>query len=266
MPIVHLYGTLHPQHHRLNSFKAFKISWGANDLGFPLIMEAKIVDSKFEISCDLPRFDESMISALYARGVNLVRAYSDAVSFALGVGFTITVDGIRKPNSTTVDKIQRVNSVLGRLCTAYRCPPSNLVEQAQFENILKIILGEPNLMGSLTDLADTLAFHHQTPTNCGRVLDSLRLAVAPSLPPRQGWAVLLQQSLRVSRAFQEFISDQSKPPRHGERTSAISEQVVNDILSRTWQIMDRFIEYRKRASQPLAEDEFPELVIMQSSS
>jgi hypothetical protein len=257
MPIVTLYGTLHPKHHRLSSPKAFAINWGSNDLGFPLIMEVKIMDSSFEVRCDLPHFKESMISTLYARGLNLVRAYVDSVSFAMGIGFTITVDDLKRPDGS-VAKIQRVNEILGSLCTAYKFPPRNAIEQAEFEKVLKLILAEPNLMGSLTDLADTLASHHQTPTNCGRVLDSLRRTVAPDLKDAQGW-LILQQLLRISRPFMEFVSIQSTKPRHGDRITAVPEETVTEIARRTWQIVNRFIEFRKRGSQPLSESEFPEL-------
>ncbi len=174
-----------------------------------------------------------------------------------GVGFTITVDSLKRPDGSVAD-IQRVNKILGSLCTAYKFPPRNAIEQFEFEKVLRLILAEPNLMGSLTDLADTLAFHHQTPTNCGRVLDSLRRAVAPDLKDPQGWAVL-QQLLRISRSFMEFVSIQSTKPRHGDRITHVPEETVTEISKRTWQIVDRFIEFRKRGSQPLPKSEFPQL-------
>jgi len=257
MPIVHFYGTLHPKHHKVSSGKAFGISWGTADLGFPLIMEGNLVDSSFEVSCDLPRYDKSMLAILLARAGNLIRSYTDLVSFSTGIGFVLTWEQFKNPEGG-VEQLQKVNAALGALCTAYTFPPKSAQESADFEKVLRIVLAEPNLQGSFMDLGDTLAGFHQIPTNCGRVLDSLRKAIAPETHPGTGWGIL-QTMLRVSRPFRAFITDKSAEPRHGDRESAIPIETVTEILHRTWQITNRFIEFRKRGSVQLPEDEFREL-------
>jgi hypothetical protein len=163
MPILHLYGTLHPKHYRLNSARAFGSNWGNDDFGFPLIMEAKIVDSDFEVACVLPKFEESMIGVLLARSGNLIRAFSDTVSFATGVGFTITWDTIKRPNGVT-GPIAKYNPELKAICKSYKFPPQNTLDSAEFMRVLNLVTAEPNLMGAMMDVADTLANFHQTLT------------------------------------------------------------------------------------------------------
>ena len=220
-------------------------------------MEATIINSSIEVICNLSSFDMSMAGTLCARAGNLVRAFSDAVSFATTIGFVIVWDSLKQDDDPPLE-IQHANPALVGLCKSYKFPPTSLVENTEFENVLKLILRDPNLLGSLTDLMDTLSFHHQTPTNCGRVLDSLRRAVAPNVEVKPGWAIL-QSLLRISRSYQEWVTDQAKDTRHGDRESDIPAETILEISKRTWEIVDRFIEFRKRGSVQLPEDEFPVL-------
>jgi hypothetical protein len=257
MPVVHFYGALHPRHYRLNSAQAFGSNWGNADLGFPLIMEAKIVDSAFEVACILPKFEESMIGTLLARSGNLIRAFSDTVSFATGIGFTVTWDTIKRPDGVT-GPIQKYNPELGDICKSYKFPPQNTLDSAEFMRVLNLVTAEPNLMGAMMDMADTLANFHQTPTNCGRALDGIRKSIALGVEPGAAWDIL-QNMLRVSRPFRQFVTDRSTNPRHGDRIGGPDGPTNQEIMRRTWQIVDRFIEFRKRGSVQLPEAEFPEL-------
>ena len=50
-------------------------------------------------------------------------------------------------------------------------------------------------------------------------------------------------------------------PRHGDR-KFVSEEITSEIIRRTWIIMDRYFEYRKRAKGAkgaLKAPDFPEL-------
>jgi hypothetical protein len=257
MPIVRLRGTVHPQHLKMTWPRVFKVNWGNGDLGFPLVMEAKIAESICEVACDLPVYTDQMVNTLLARAGNIVRAYCDTAAFASGIGFVTTWETLHKPDGT-IQEILKINEPLAALCTAYTFPPKNEEQMAVFDAVLDIVLKEPNLLGSLMDLGDTLANFHQTPTNCGRVIDSLRKSLAPNLKPPQGWAHF-QQMLRLTRQFREFVTVHSTDPRHGERQIEIPSTVLDDIAQRTWQIVNRFIEFRKRGSVQLPTSEFPEL-------
>lgn len=254
MPIVRLFGKIHPEFRKFTLPQPINVNWGSADLGFPLVMHASVKESAFEISSDLPRFEDSMTSTLCARGANLMRAYMDAAAFSTGLGFVMTWTYMQKPDGKMYD-ISSGNEYLAPLCTAYTFPPRNAIENQEFNEIVRLMLGEPQLLGAMMDLADTLYFHHQTPTNCGRVLDALRKALAPNKAPSAGWTVL-QKALRLSRSYTEWISEQSTDPRHGERVTPIPEQTVKEISIRTWNIVNRFLEYRKRGNHPLPESEF----------
>jgi hypothetical protein len=125
--------------------------------------------------------------------------------------------------------------------------------------VLLLIIHEPELMGSLMDLAETLVSYHTTPTNCGRALDTLRRAVAPKLPCKQGWATL-RGIVNADKEYMEWVSAYSTNPRHGERRTDIPANIIVEIRKRTWNVMNRMMEYRKGGSKPLDMVKYPMLV------
>lgn len=256
MPTVRFYGTIHPTFLQLTS-PSFGTTWPADDLGFPLPMEASVQGSKFTVTCELPKYEEAMGAVLLARAGNLIRVFTNAVSFSMAIGLTITFDSFQAPDGR-IGPVQHITFGLVGICSAFTFPPKSSSENAEFHRALNTIITEPNLAGSMTDLAETLVHWHQTPTNCGRVLDSLRKAVAPAVKPIKGWAIL-QGIVNADDAYMKFVSDISTDPRHGDRTAGTSSRDVAETMRRTWEVMNRFIEYRKRGSQPLSLTEFPML-------
>ncbi len=92
---------------------------------------------------------------------------------------------------TGVSKIfQLLDASLGSLCTAYDMPPTTPQSIANFQEVAYLVAGEPALLGSMNDLAQSLANHHLSLINCGRVLDSLRKAIAPNVIAAKGWPLL----------------------------------------------------------------------------
>ncbi len=110
-------------------------------------------------------------------------------------------------------------------------------------------------LGSINDLAQTLLFFHVSPTNCARVLDSLRRAVAPNLKPKPGW-VELREIVNCDENYMFWVSEYSHNPRHGDRSSEIDKAITDEIRKRTWNIMNRVLEYRKGGNSPLDTSKF----------
>jgi hypothetical protein len=164
------------------------------------------------------------------------------------------MDTFTKPNGETVP-LSFSQPLVAPECTAYRLPYSSPAEREDFHKALLAIRTEPALFMALNDLTETLYVPDQIPTNCGRVLDGLRKILAPDMEPKPGW-VHFHGLLGIDPPYRRWISDQSTNPRHGDRTG-ISGPVATEILTRTWAIMNRFIEYRKGGSTPLSPPRFP---------
>jgi len=133
--------------------------------------------------------------------------------------------------------------------------PITKEEKRDLEAILAIVMKEPALFMALNDLIQAVSVPHMTPTNCGRVLDGLRKLVAPGMEPKQGWPIF-QQTIQADEPYLTFISELSKKPRHGEHIR-IDGITTTEIAKRTWIIMNRFLEFRKRGNQQLPLAEFP---------
>lgn len=171
-----------------------RINWGSDDLGFPIIMSSRILNSRVEVICDVERFEESHIGILLGRALNLVHGCIDLGAFATGIGLSVELDTVIRPNGWA-DAIVKTNPELGALCSCCRITVKNQQDKDDFNKALKVVLGEPSILGSLHDLATTLVTYHETPTNCGRVLDSLRKAVAPNEDRKPGWRNLGASSM-----------------------------------------------------------------------
>jgi hypothetical protein len=71
----------------------------------------------------------------------------------------------------------------------------------------------------------------------------------------RAWAAM-QAALNISQPYQKRISALSTSPRHADR-SFINGADVTEALKRTWTVMNRFFEYRKRGKKPLVPPDFP---------
>jgi hypothetical protein len=66
----------------------------------------------------------------------------------------------------------------------------------------------------------------------------------------------MHKALNITRDYQQYITDQSKGPRHGD-PQFVEGTITREVSMRTWSIMNRFLEYRKRGNQPLMGPDFP---------
>ena len=197
---------------------------------------------------------------MVARASNLVHACVDLGAFISGLGLQVIIDRFTDPGGN--EKVIVAESPhLAKRCTVAKLPAVTTEEQANLANLVRVIVGEPELLGSMNDLAMTLYMHHQSPTNCGRVIDSLRIAVAPNLDAKHGWPILRNVvNVNVDEAYLKLISEHSKVTRHGDRRKSIPEAEVTEITARTWTIMNRFLAYRLGGNQPLDSALYPALV------
>jgi hypothetical protein len=121
-----------------------------------------------------------------------------------------------------------------------------------------MVITDPPLFRALQDMIECLTIPHVAAVNCGRIVDGIRRQIAPALVAKQGWAAM-QKALNISRSYQEYISGISTGPRHAD-PSFIPGSTNIDIVRRTWIILDRYLEYKKRGETILTPPDFPELV------
>jgi len=229
-------------------------NWEWQEEGLTLHFTVRITKSKIEVECNLDRYHDDYIVELHRRAYDLARASINVAAFATGFGVTVFFDEFVGPNGIPTPRVF-TNPQLVPECTSFKMNPSTIQEKKDLEAILGIVMSEPALFMALNDLIYGVSTPHMTPVNCGRVVDALRKLIAPDVEPKQGWPIF-QNTIHADESYLTFISEHSKEQRHGGHVR-IDGPTTTKIAVRTWAIMNRFLEFRKRGNQPLPLTEFP---------
>jgi hypothetical protein len=91
--------------------------------------------------------------------------------------------------------------------------------------------------------------------NCGRALDGISRLISSSDDPKKRW-IELREKLNLSEPYTQLISNLSTAPRHGW-TGPVDMTKVAEVRVRSWIILNRFLEFRKRQNAALRGPEFP---------
>ncbi len=212
-----------------------------------------IRDNLVTIDCELNVFEKSKhLMPVTMRAYDIARATIDLMSFSSGNALMFILETLIDADGNTT-LVVPMQPDLGKLATA-------LVGPGQFDELLKIVLSDPPLFLALRDLVEGITFFHRAPINCARAIDCLRqYFVAPGASKASGWRQL-QENLNVSEAYLKTITDLSRGPRHGDHEHIPGPSLV-DATTKSWVIMNRYLEYRKRRSGRLPLADFPLLTV-----
>jgi hypothetical protein len=254
LPTVHFLGRILPSSVKISFTDIPKAKWEWVETGLSLAFVVHITESVIDVECSLDHYQDDYMAELHRRAFDLARACVNVAAFGTGFGVFVFFDKFIGPNGIPADLLFTNPHLVGE-STAFKMNPVTIDEKRDLEKILGIVMTEPGLFMALNDLIQGVSVLHMTPTNCGRVVDALRKLVTPGIEPKQGWPIF-QQIFKVDEPYLTFISEHSKKPRHGEHIR-IDGPTTTEIAKRTWIIMNRFLEYRKRGNQPLPLVEFP---------
>jgi hypothetical protein len=157
----------------------------------------------------------------------------------------VNPDGVQSPIAPKDDR-------LAPLCTA-------LALDSEFDQVHALVLQEVGLFMALNDLIGAITLPHVSPVNCGRAMDGLKHLIAtPGSNDKQAWEQM-REALQIDEKYLKFITDHSSGPRHA-RPGHTPGSVTTEVTRRSWIIMNRFFEFRKRGSKRLSLPDFPLLV------
>jgi hypothetical protein len=145
---------------------------------------------------------------------------------------------------------------LAHLCTSFSLNPQP--GKTSIGETWDLVLSNFAIFQSLEDLITSITLPHHAPVDCARAVERLRNLIAtPGATISQAWHEM-RNALRLDRSFLKLITDTSAAPRHGD-PSYIPGTITTEIVRRSWIIMDRFLQYRKRGNNPLPATDFPVL-------
>jgi hypothetical protein len=140
---------------------------------------------------------------------------------------------------------------LASLCTAYHIEIAEEVSK-----MYEIIVGDVDLSRALNELILSISTPHVSPLNCGRAMDGIKHIISGNIrDDKKAWK-MMRDALQIDEPYIRFIMTNSTDPRHG-RPGHITPDVTNEICRRSWIIMNRFLEYKKRNAMPLPIGDFP---------
>lgn len=253
MDTIRFIGHLYPRGVLLTAF-APDLDWKWEEENIYLHFRTKVNNSTVNVECDVEKYKNEYFTELHKRAFDLAKAAANLACFANGDGVTLVFEFVILPDG--VPSTLRYNDPeLPKYCTSYGL---NFSRSFDLNAVFNLVMTDPTLFMALDDLIQTLTLHHSAEVNCGRVLDRIRRQIAQNLDGTKAWEAM-GKTLNISRPYREFISKQSTGPRHGDSTF-IPGEISREVVKRTWIIMDRYFEYRKRGKQPLVAPQFPELV------
>jgi len=253
MDKVHVIGRIFPSTIRL-SIRSPVLPLTSATTGLQAGFRVSIQDWIVNVECHIEKFELKHLNDILNGALDYARTLINLIGFATGIGVSVVFEYAILPDGE-IAPIMLQTPALASLCTAYGLEPE------RYEDLLAVIqmvIADRNLYKSFNDLIDTQITPHISLINGARVIESIRWMIAPNVKREApAWAAM-HKALNLSEAYLKWITEQSKGPRHGD-PSQVSASAQLEATERAWKIINRYLEYRKRGSQPLAEPEFPEL-------
>jgi hypothetical protein len=255
MPIIRFRGRVLPPGAYIVDAGPLTLLWPEPDKSGHMKFVVHIINSVVNVACDVKSYQVGDDIALpHIRAFELARSVVDCIAFVDGAGLTLVLEQFISP-AGVVSALLSKNLLLPKYCTAFSKAPDASPENT-VEAMWRMVIREPPLFLALNDLIAANTIPGQVAVNCGRAIEGLRRILVPNEPSRkQGWQEF-QTCLNLGKEYIKLITDTSQGPRHGDRTD-IPGHISQDIIERSWEVMNRFFEYRKRGNIALPLSEFP---------
>jgi hypothetical protein len=231
------------------------VTWQEPEFGIDVVFKIRINQAFINIECDVENQSPDNVGLLYIRALDLARASVNMIAFAIGAGINVVLDICIKDDGVPFP-VFPINEDLGRLCTALDVSSTGGTID---RHLYQMVIGEEPFYRALNDLVFAISMPHVSAQSCGRAMDGLKhLIASPGAKEPQAWQQM-RDALRIDRKYLTYITDTSAGPRHA-RPGHIPGSITTEVVRRSWIIMNRYFEYRKRGGQPLLLSEFPLLI------
>jgi hypothetical protein len=254
MEKVVFHGRVLPPHIQITA-NSPKINWRVEEFDITITCSVLIDKSVATVILELQEWRLEYLSDFHKRATDLARATVNMLAFSTGHGLFVMIDSITYPHGV-LGTLHRQELGVERLVTSFSLDPSRLQE---LNDSFLTILFDHNIFIALDDITSAVINGHMAQANCGRAIEMIRNIISPKKISNAAWKEM-QEALNVSREYQESISKDLTANRHGA-SAAVPGPIVSKTIERTWSIMNRLIEYKKRGSVPLKPSEFPLLVL-----
>jgi hypothetical protein len=256
MPTVHFLGKVVPSnHYSTTMWDLPEVTYGSPDLNLQVSATVQIQGSAVDVKCEVNRWDSLAMTHVHKVAYDLARTAVNFVCFATGLNLVVFFDELIDPDGNKTGFIIH-HPALGALCTCYTLGEHAAV--TEMGTIIKLVIAEPQLFLALDDLITAGGHHHLLTVNSARAIEGLRHAMCGNAGDRNDQWKQFRTNLNLSLDYLMLITGTSASGRHGDG-QYIPGTVTEEIMKRSWTIMNRFLEFKKRGGQPLPLSEFPVL-------
>lgn len=248
MPEIVFIGQIHPQGAKFTLKNFPRIPVTQSPVG-TIGVSVQIIDAKITAICDADHLVDDHFIYCYSCSIEVVRLIVDLYAVGNRVGLVAVFEKTRLIGGDFIDFTLHSDAV--PILTSYDISKNMAAVSAlAFQNAY--------LRAALHDLGETLLDANMIAINCARAVEAIRhLIAAPNSTPAEAW-VSMRELLRVDRSFIQLVTDTSTGPRHGRRDGV--DPIINqEIMRRSWIILDRYLHLKLNSNGRLAEEAFPVL-------
>jgi hypothetical protein len=230
-----------------------ELEWKWLEADKTLKFRTSINNNIVNVECDIDGYRNEYFGELHERSFDIAKTLVNMISFATGESYILAFEFIIFPGGK-LSSLRYEHQALAKQVRSFGLGNN----AAEMSTIGDIIISDIPLMLTLNDLVECTRPTHESATICARVIESLRRQISSNADRAVGWRTL-RENLNISESFLKKITNLSVEPRHGDR-SFISGTHISDVVSRTWDVMDRYLEYRETNRTKLTPPEYPELI------
>jgi hypothetical protein len=254
MPTIHFLGKIVPSNHlSATMWELPEIQYRLLDLDLQGGVKVRVQGSTVDVKCVMNRYDLDLRRQVRKLAYDLARTAVNLVCFSTGLHLSVFFDSFIDPDGNQTPYVIHDRS-LAALCTSYVLGETGT--STALDSVLQFVLADPQVFLALDDLITATGHHHLLTINSARAIEGLRHAMCGFIAEKsQQWTVF-RANLNLSKDYLQLITDSSTSGRHGEG-KFIPGNVTEEIMKRSWTIMNRFLEFKKRGSLPLPVSEFP---------
>lgn len=206
--------------------------------------------SIINIECEAKSNHPDEVNILAIRAQDLARAAVNILAFKRAAGLSVIFDFCIQENGIPAPIVPQ-DPMLSTTCTAFE-----ETDGATISALFKMVVTEEPVHRALNDLITAITLPHVSPQSCARAMDGLKHHIAGSGLKEPAMWETMRKVLNIDMDFLKYITEASKGPRHA-KPGQTPGSVTTEVTARSWAIMNRYFEYRKRNSQPLTEPDFP---------
>jgi hypothetical protein len=247
---VRFEGRVYPAGLQMSIRKHRRIAVREIDVDYVMRFDLTISGGHVVVDCEVDNYRREVHNTLlFTRASDIANAAVNLATFAMGAGATVVLHSFIEADGERND-IVLSDRELAALCTAYS------PDDESFDEVMTIVHMNLRISRAIRDLTEAMSGPHLIPSMCARAIETIRVVISPEGSERKaGWA-LMQRNLNVSQDYIRSITDYGVAPRHGDH-EFVPAAATSMIATRSWTIMNRFLEYKKCGDKPLPLSDLP---------